>query len=95
MTDLTTNLLILTWVLVGLSAIMLIKHFWNNNMHCEDETKHWRITGNVLRRLRRDLNLTQKQLADKLGYRQQDVSYWETGVRPIPEDVKEFVRLML
>lgn len=42
-------------------------------MNCAD-------VGNLIRKLRTDLNMTQKQLADKLGVSDKAVSKWERGV---------------
>jgi DNA-binding transcriptional regulator YiaG len=47
----------------------------------EDESKH-KISWNneSIRQLRNTLRLTQQELADKLGTRQQTISEWETGM---------------
>ena len=37
------------------------------------------ITGSVIRRLRENKNMTQTELADKLGVSSKAVSKWETG----------------
>jgi len=42
-------------------------------MNCAD-------VGNLIRKLRTDLNMTQKQLADKLGVSDKAVSKWERGL---------------
>ena len=36
--------------------------------------------GDRIRKLRRQLNLTQRELADELGTRQQTISEWETNM---------------
>ena len=36
--------------------------------------------GNNIRALRNHLGLTQRELADRLGTRQQTISEWETGI---------------
>ena len=43
-----------------------------------DRKQDW--DGDRIRALRRHLGLTQQQLADDLGTRQQTVSEWETGM---------------
>ena len=42
------------------------------------------LSASALRQLRRSLQITQGQLADKLGLRQATISRWETGTEPIP-----------
>jgi DNA-binding transcriptional regulator YiaG len=42
------------------------------------ETEPW--DGESVRALREQLGLTQRELADELGVRQQTVSEWETGM---------------
>lgn len=42
-------------------------------MNCAD-------VGNLIRKLRTDLNMTQKQLADKLGVSDKAVSNWKRGL---------------
>jgi transcriptional regulator with XRE-family HTH domain len=42
------------------------------------------MTNTELRRLRRQLRLTQHELAEALGVRMMTVSRWETGLNPIP-----------
>ena len=41
------------------------------------------MTGELIRRLRTDMGLTQKQLAEKLHVSDKAVSKWETGVSHI------------
>ncbi|MBO5622685.1 MAG: helix-turn-helix transcriptional regulator [Butyrivibrio sp.] len=38
------------------------------------------LTGKFIAQLRKEKNLTQKELADKLGISDKTVSKWETGV---------------
>ena len=44
------------------------------------ETKRWQWDSQGIQALRRHLGLTQRELADRLGTRQQTVSEWETGM---------------
>lgn len=44
----------------------------------KDQEKRWNAAR--VRALRRYLRLTQRQLADEMGVRQQTVSEWETGL---------------
>ena len=47
--------------------------------------------GERIRKKRKELGLTQKQLADKLGVRYQTVQAWELNARnPKPETIKKF-----
>lgn len=41
--------------------------------------------GNRLKAMRKDLCLTQKELASTLGISNVIVAYWETGKRPLPD----------
>jgi len=41
------------------------------------------LTGKFIAQLRKEKNLTQKELADKLGISDKTVSKWETGVSQI------------
>ena len=41
------------------------------------------VTGAVIKKLRQKNNMTQAQLADRLGVSDKTVSKWETGVRVI------------
>lgn len=38
------------------------------------------VTGNTIKTLREKKNLTQKELADKIGVSDKTISKWETGV---------------
>lgn len=40
------------------------------------------VTGAVIKELREKNNITQLQLADKLGVSDKTISKWETGVSP-------------
>ena len=46
--------------------------------HYKMNRKHW--DSQRIQTLRRHLDLTQSELADKLGTRQQTISEWETGM---------------
>jgi DNA-binding transcriptional regulator YiaG len=46
--------------------------------HRRSRSKRW--TSQEIRSLRKHLNLTQVQLAEELGTRQQTISEWETGM---------------
>lgn len=51
--------------------------------------------GERIREKRKELGLTQKQLADKLGVRYQTVQAWELNARnPKPETVKKFAEAL-
>ncbi|MCI0371432.1 MAG: helix-turn-helix domain-containing protein [candidate division NC10 bacterium] len=50
------------------------------------------MTPAALRRIRRDLGLTQEQLAKELGVDRVSVARWETAARPISEPVARLVR---
>ncbi len=45
-----------------------------------DRTKRREWDGERVQKLRRHLRLTQRELADRMGTRQQTISEWETGI---------------
>jgi len=49
-------------------------------MHHSYHIKRKQWDGQDIQTLRRHLRLTQRQLADQLGVRQQTISEWETGM---------------
>jgi len=48
------------------------------NRRPNDERRRW--DGERIQALRRHLGLTQRELSDRLGTRQQTISEWETGM---------------
>lgn len=52
------------------------------------------MTPTGVRRIRRDLGLTQEQLAQALGVDRVTVARWELGLRAIPEPTARLVRLL-
>ncbi len=52
------------------------------------------MTGVAFRRLRRRLNLTQAELAERMGVHWNAVARWERQERPISELVARFLRLL-
>lgn len=54
------------------------------------------LTGQEIKKMRKSKEMTQQELADKLGVSQQLVSYWERGERVCPKELlAEFEREML
>lgn len=53
------------------------------------------LTGKEIRFLRNTLDLTQKQLAQKLGNNSQSVARWEKGEIEIPADVEKLLRIFV
>ncbi len=49
-------------------------------MHRSYYVKRKQWDGQDIQTLRRHLGLTQRQMADQLGVRQQTISEWETGI---------------
>ena len=49
-------------------------------MHRSYHVKRKQWDGQDIQTLRRHLGLTQRQMADQLGVRQQTISEWETGM---------------
>jgi DNA-binding transcriptional regulator YiaG len=45
-----------------------------------------------LKRIRRELGLTQEELAARLGVQRETVARWETGARGIAEPIARLVR---
>ena len=52
------------------------------------------MTGTQLKRRRRQLGLTQRQLADRLGVTETTVARWERGERRISEPVSRLLALL-
>ncbi len=52
------------------------------------------MKGEELRAFRRELGLTQAELADRLGVAMNTVSRWEIGAVAMPEIAAGFVRLL-
>lgn len=50
------------------------------------------MTPAALKRIRRELGLTQEELAARLGVQRETVGRWETGVRGIAEPIARLVR---
>ncbi len=50
------------------------------------------MTPAALKRIRRELGLTQEELAARLGVQRETVARWETGVRRIAEPIARLVR---
>jgi len=68
-------------MLPGLSAVSVIGRFWPFAYNVSMSVKHddeWDAAR--IRALRQHMGLSQQQLSDKLGVRQQTVSEWETGM---------------
>ena len=49
-------------------------------MHNQYKVRRLRWNSQSIQALRRHLGLTQRELADRLGTRQQTISEWETGM---------------
>jgi transcriptional regulator with XRE-family HTH domain len=52
------------------------------------------MTTEDLKAVRDRLNLTQGELAEKVGVARNTITRWETGLRHIPEPVARLVRLL-
>jgi transcriptional regulator with XRE-family HTH domain len=52
------------------------------------------MTGTEFRRLRKQLGLTQAQLANEMAVTANAVALWERGERPIRESIARFVTLL-
>jgi transcriptional regulator with XRE-family HTH domain len=52
------------------------------------------VNGTTLRRLRKSLKLTQRQLAARLGVDRVSVARWETDVHPVPKLAVTALRLL-
>lgn len=50
------------------------------------------MTPQELRRIRKNLSLTQEQLAERLGVTRVTIARWETGARRIPELAARLVK---
>lgn len=56
--------------------------FTNPNIRLETQLKNGTLTwnGELIKGLRRHMNLSQNEMAKRLGVRQQKISEWETGI---------------
>lgn len=52
------------------------------------------MTGPDLQEALDELNMTQRHLANRLGYDTNTVSLWCTDKSPVPKHVKEYVRVL-
>lgn len=57
-------------------------------------TKSRFITSVNIRRKRRELDLTQKQLADRIGVRYQYIQKWEGGTKPSIEFINKIAKAL-
>ncbi len=71
----------------GLTLLMQIVYNWYM-------AKVKRMTKEELTQLREAVDLSQGELAGKIGYSQASVSRWETGERPIPERAAKLIHIM-
>ena len=50
------------------------------------------MDNNELKAIRETAELTQVELAEKLGVKQSQISYWESGERVIPAYIEKLIR---
>ena len=49
------------------------------------------MDGEYLKRLRLKANLTQQELAERIGYSERHIRNWEKGATEIPESAEKFI----